>query len=432
MNNPLIRKISATVVAVLLLVYVGYQIYLANYSGISTETALYSTVSNTIDTTGFVIRNEKVVDDSYSGVLNYTLDDGEKISSGGVIADVFASEESAAAANRLVRVDSEITRLSALRNPGEYTSANPQMIGSQITSQISAVLAELRGGSFGALASQKSDLQLLLSQKQIITGAETNDEYTARLLELNDERAALVQNAQAKTGSIVSPASGYFIRQTDGLENAVEPDEITNLSASDVEALLKKKPAASDVIGKVALEHSWYIACVLTQDELVQLDRTTSVEVEMPFVSLDAIPAEVVQINRDGETGDAAVILKCTNMSAALASARLEALSIHINRHSGVLVREDAIHFNDVTVSETDANGMEHDVTYKNVKGVYVKTGSRIKFVQVFSDATINGDAICKLDLSAEEREQLVTGQTIQLYDEVVVEGKDLHDGKML
>ena len=81
---------------------------------------------------------------------------------------------------------------------------------------------------------------------------------------------------------------------------------------------------------------------------------------------------------------------------------------------------------------ETDAEGNEVDVTYENVRGVYVKSGSRIRFVQIFSDATINGYAICKVSLSTEEREQLVTSTTIQLYDEVIVEGTDLYDGKML
>lgn len=52
--------------------------------------------------------------------------------------------------------------------------------------------------------------------------------------------------------------------------------------------------------------------------------------------------------------------------------------------------------------------------------------------MQVFSDATIDGYAVCKLNLSSSEKEQLVTSRTIQLYDEVIVEGTDLYDGKML
>ena len=53
-------------------------------------------------------------------------------------------------------------------------------------------------------------------------------------------------------------------------------------------------------------------------------------------------------------------------------------------------------------------------------------------FVQIFSDITVNGYAICHTELTEEEQELLVTDKTIQLYDEIVVEGTDLYDGKVV
>ena len=77
-------------------------------------------------------------------------------------------------------------------------------------------------------------------------------------------------------------------------------------------------------------------------------------------------------------------------------------------------------------------NGNEKEIVHKNVKGVFVKYGSRINFVQIFSDITVNGYAICKTDLSDLEKASLVTDSTITQYDEVVVNGDDLYDGKLL
>lgn len=435
MNTPWIRKIGATVIAVLLLIYVGYQVYLSQYTGLSTETAMYSTVSDTIDTTGFIIRNEKLIRTDYSGVLNYTLDDGEKTASGGVIAEIYPSESDAAAKNRIARIDDELARLAVLKSPGEVTASNPKMIGSQINKKIASLLTNMKSGAFSLLASDKNDLQLLLSQKQIITGAEGSDGYEARLAELNAERTELEGSASGSTGTITAPASGYFIRAIDGYENAVSLEDAMQLTVSDVRALEEGESGGTDdgkTIGKIAMDFNWYIACVISENDLVRLDRTTSVTLEMPFASSEQIPAEVVEINRDGETGEAALILKCTYMNSDLAAARKEPLRINISSYSGVLVNEKAIHFSDVVAHETDDDGNEIEVVYENVKGVYVKYGSQLRFVQVFSDATINGYAICKVSLSALEREQLVTSKTIQLYDEVVVEGTDLYDGKIL
>ena len=434
MNNPLIRKIGATAVAVLLLIYVGYQVYLSQYTGLKTEAATYSTVSESIDTTGFIIRDEEVISSSYSGVLNYTVDDGEKVAEGGAIAEIYPTEEDAAVQNRIARIDDELTRLSALETPSDSTASNPKLIGSQISKKITSILGALKSGSMSDVTDERNDLQLLLSQRQVVTGKESSGDYAAHVNELHEERIALTQSASASIGTVSSPAAGYFIRSVDGYENAVSLDGVTSLSVSDVRALEEEEPAGTDTesIGKVAKDFNWYIACILTENDLVRLDRTTKVTVEMPFATVEQIPAEVVKINRDSETGEAAVILKCTYMNSDLASARMETLRINISSYSGVLVPESAVHFADVVAHETDEDGNEVDVTYENIRGVYVKSGSRLRFVQIFSDATINGYAICKVSLSTEEREQLVTGDTIQLYDEVVVEGTDLYDGKML
>ena len=434
MNNPLIRKIGATAVAVLLLIYVGYQVYLSQYTGLKTEAATYSTVSESIDTTGFIIRDEEVISSSYSGVLNYTVDDGEKVAEGGAIAEIYPTEEDAAVQNRIARIDDELNRLSALETPSDSTASNPKLIGSQISKKITSILGALKSGSMSDVTDERNDLQLLLSQRQVVTGKESSGDYAAHVNELHEERIALTQSASASIGTVSSPAAGYFIRSVDGYENAVSLDGVTSLSVSDVRALEEEEPAGTDTesIGKVAKDFNWYIACILTENDLVRLDRTTKVTVEMPFATVEQIPAEVVKINRDSETGEAAVILKCTYMNSDLASARMETLRINISSYSGVLVPESAVHFADVVGHETDEDGNEVDVTYENIRGVYVKSGSRLRFVQIFSDATINGYAICKVSLSTEEREQLVTGDTIQLYDEVVVEGTDLYDGKML
>ena len=40
--------------------------------------------------------------------------------------------------------------------------------------------------------------------------------------------------------------------------------------------------------------------------------------------------------------------------------------------------------------------------------------------------------AVCRTELTQEELDSMVTGHTIQLYDEVVVGGTNLYDGKII
>ena len=434
-SNTLFRKISSIAVAILLLIYVGYQIYRSQYTGFKTETAMYADLSASIDTTGFIIHNEELVYSRYDGVLNYTLDDGEKTAFGGTVAELYPAEEDAAAHNRMLRIDEELTRLAVLENPTEVASSNPKNIGSQINKTVTGLLSDLKSGAFSSISNDKNDLYLLMGQKQIVTGAEDSASYVAHIENLKSERATLETTTSSSTGTVTSPASGYFIHTVDGYENAVDTDDVEQLTVSDVRALEEGEAgsnADSTVIGKVAKEFNWYIACIIDENDLVRLDRTTNVQVEMPFATAETIPAEVVKINRDEASGDAVVILKCSYMNTDLAAARKEPLRIDLQSYAGVLVNEKAIHFADVTVTDTDTDGNVTEHVEQNVKGVYIKSGSRVRFVQVFSDATIDGYAVCKLNLSSSEKEQLVTSRTIQLYDEVIVEGTDLYDGKML
>ena len=435
LNNTLIRRIGATALALLLLIYVAYQVYLSQYTGLDTETAMYSTVSQTIDTTGFIVRNEQVITSEVDGVLNYTVDNGERTATKGVIADIYPTEEDAAAHNRIARIEDELNRLSVLENPTDIMTSNPKLIGGQISDKVTDILTSIRKGNIDDVSDQKNNLQLLLGQKQLLTGVETAEDYAAYENALRTERVKLIYSSSKSIGTVESPASGYFIQEIDGYENAVDIEQIKSLTPDDIRTLLEEEPTdeiPENVLGKVAKDFKWYVVCLIDENEYVRLDRTTNVTIEMPFASVEEIPAEIIDITLDKESGGAALIIECSYMNSDLASARKEPLRINISEHSGVLVNEKAIHFSDVTVVETDEDGNETETVYENVRGVYVKYGTRLRFVQVFSDATVNGYAICKTTLSTEEREQLVTDRTIRMYDEVVVGGSDLYDGKIL
>lgn len=78
MNSKKIRTIGAVLLAVLVLVYVGYQGYLATHRSIQTETAMYGQVSDVLQAQSFIIRNEQVIDESANGVLSYRVADGTR------------------------------------------------------------------------------------------------------------------------------------------------------------------------------------------------------------------------------------------------------------------------------------------------------------------------------------------------------------------
>ncbi len=433
MNSKKIRTAGALILALLVLVYVGYQAYLSTHKAIQTETAMYGQVSDVLQTQGFVIRDETVINESVNGVLSYQVADGTRVAANGVIADVFSTESDASAQREITQLDEEIKNLQALSKPADYFVANPSMLGEQIYSAVSQVAKGVNQNDFSDLASWKSNLLTALTRRQLVIGEESSEDYAQRISELESERDTLESQAGSAIGTIQAPEAGYFISTVDGLEGAVDIEKVDELTVSQVEDLLAREPSQnSTAVGKICGEFNWYVACVFDADEMVHLEDVTDVYLDIPFASSEQIPAKIVATNFDKESGNTAVVFQCSYVDSDIASVRNEAVQITVATYSGVLVNERALRFEDVEYTTTDENGNTVTEVQKNVRGVYILYGGQLEFVQVFTDHSVNGYAICKTELSSEEQDMLVTNSTIQLYDQVVVEGTDLYDGKIV
>ena len=432
MNSKKIRTLGAVVLAFLVLLYVGYQAYQATHQSIRTETAMYGEVSDVLQAQGFILRNETVIDESYSGVLSYRVADGSRVSRGGVIADIFSNESDAASQRELDQLDQEIENLQSLSQTANFYVANPSMLGDQIYSALEGISQLVNENDFSGLNTQKGELQNALIRRQLITGEESAEDYSQRISQLQSQRDTLASQTGSATGSILAPEAGYFISTVDGLENVMDISQVESITVAQAEELLEQQPSSTDAVGKICQDFNWYAVCVFDEDDMVRFEGVEDVYLDIPFASTEQIPAKVLARNSEGESGKTAVVFQCSTMDADIAAVRNEAIQVTVNTYSGVLVNERAIRFADVEYTTTDEAGNTVTQVQENVKGVYVLYGGQLEFVQVFTDQTVNGYAICRTDLTEEEQSMLVTDSTIQLYDQVVVEGTDLYDGKIV
>ncbi len=429
-NNPTIKKIAAAALGVLILFYVAYQAYIINYEDLKTETATYAELSDTIQTDAWFIRNEKIITSNHSGVLSYVVDNGQKVANGGVVAYIYKDENDATAEARIERLNSEIASLEALATVGDYYSGKSDLVGAQISSHIIDALSAASNNDFTTVDSIRSNLQYAMSEKEIILGNESPEDYSARIDQLKQERAQIQFSVSSHIGEIHSPNSGYYISSVDGYEEAFDIENVLNLTVEDLQSV-EQKVVTEKNAGKVCRDFNWYVAFTVNEKDMLKLQNSDVTFVQIPGIS-DKIPAVVEALNADRDSGTYAAVLRCNYMNSDVASLRHMDVEIIVDSYSGVLVDERAIYFEDVTTTEYDEEGNPREVVHENVKGVYIKSGGKIRFVQVFSDITINGYAICKTYLSESEKEELVTYSTIKLYDEVVVGGTDLYDGKLL
>lgn len=435
MNSKKIRKLAAWAIGFLVLLYVGYQFYAVQNKGVTTETVMYATVSDVLQTEGLAIRQETVIRGNYQGVLSYCVDDGKRVAEGGVIAEIYRNEGDAAARNRINLLDQKIQNLEILTGSADHYVSNPSLLNTQIYTSLSDIQAESQKGNYTELPALRENLLTALNRRQLITEEESAGSYQQRLASVREEREALAASSGERVDTVTAPVSGYFVSVVDGFEAAVDLEKALQLTPSEIRKLQQQKSGGTGEgeIGKICREFKWYLACVFSENDMIKFEEVSEVALDIPFAGSSQIPAKVAAKNPDPATGETAVIFECSYMDAGIAMLRDERVQITVRTYSGVLVKKEALHFADVeyTVYDDDGNATSTQVA-KDVMGVYVEYGDRLKFVQIFSEKTVNGYAICKIQLDEEEQEALVTDATIQLYDEVVTEGTDLYDGKLV
>ena len=424
MADAIVKRLAAIVIAILLLVYVGCQFYNSAYSKVKTESAAFMTAENTLDATGFVIRKETMVTTMLSGVITYLLSYGENISAGGTVAEVFASAGDAAARNEVSNLQSEINRLTLLNHPSSSFATSPDTLDEQISQNIIHLLDDVHNENYLKLNGNRDNLLYLLNERQVITG-KTQD-FNARISALQAKLSS-IHTAQGSPLTVSIP--GYFISKADGYEDAFSYDDVLSITPEQLKTPPQKREAAAGVVGKVVSGPNWYIACVLPADQALTLAvGMEDVSINLPFASARQMPVQVVAVNQVNKRSEAAVIFQCDYMNSELAGIRQEPVQISTQSISGIRVSQKAVHIQKMTRMVTGDDG-KTTTEEKEVQGVYVLYGSELVFKEIVPLYASAGFIICDQN---QKSEQLFSGSTIQLYDEIVVEGADLYDGKIV
>lgn len=397
------KRLISVVVSLFLVIYVGYQCIQIFYNPIKTETVYSYSDYDQIDADGFAVRNETLISGSAKGYLSYTIDNGSRVSKDGKIADVFPSESDSDSQKQVDKLTQEIALLQEIQSEGDSNRANLDVIDKQIHQTIEELTASVNSPSVSGMDSWQSKLLGLMNKREITIGKAAD--FSARIEELTAQKDQLASSYSQATSSITSPVAGYFINSIDGYENAVTVNDVKSLTVDQIQSILDSKPSAETdgYIGKVVGDYQWYLACIVPASQAGSLREGDSLSILLPFVSSDEIPATVAAANRNKD-GDLAVVFDCSYMSSALSSIRKETVQIRLEHYDGLRVPSGCVLTND-----------------QGQQGVYVASGDTCVFRRIEILHSEPDYVICK------ETDQ---DGYLKLYDDIIVEGKGLYDGK--
>ena len=394
-------KILATSAGILMIVYLLYQTVFASISSIKTEIAIDYTAEEIIKTEGYIIRDETVItcDDAVGGVLSYEIADGSRVSKGGTVAGIYNSENDVEIKAQIASLDKQIKNLSGICNMDMSNVTNLDQVDGQIDESLIELLDSVAGGDYSKLATDSDEYLTLLNKRLVAIGAETD--FYDRLSRLNTQKSAL-ESRLGMAKNVVSEKAGYFVSSVDGYENVLTSDSIETLTKADLEGIKPNEQTDKTIIGKTVDSVDWYIATSLSFEESLKFAEGQSLTIRVPLQKLIELPVKVHKINRDASTGQTVIVFRCRYMSGELSLIRTQPISIVLSSVDGLYVPNDALQIID------------------GKKGVYIKNGNTVKFIPI--EVVYNGNdfVVCK------------KGNGLRLYDELVVKGNDLYDGKVI
>ena len=429
-KKSITKRILIGAAIVLALVFIVFLFITTNFLGrniLVTETAYRATAYDVVKTTAFAIRDEEYIKSSDTGILVYDVTDGDKITANGSIATVYKNESDVVNMQKIKELDERITYLESLSSVYKSSNIGLDTVNSQLNEKLLALIGDVNKHSFDYISETETDLMSSVFRKQIITGEQ--GKFDDKITRLKDERSALEASTGSPVGSVNSPDSGYFVSTVDGYEKCADVKNLDMFYYSDFKELSAEDIDPSEYIGKVIKGVNWYLVCPVTADEATNISHNNAaVSVRMPYAVAEEIPAKVMYVNTLSGEDKSIVVLRCNYMNDALSKIRKESVEIVVNSYEGLKVSKSAIHDDELTRTTEDDNGVEKKES-KVVQGVYVEYGNELRFRQIVIKYSGDNYVICEEN---PDRKLLFNGYTISLYDQVVTEGGDLYDGKLI
>lgn len=427
MDKLLFKRILVGSLTALIAIYVIYLFVSANFNVLQTENATQMTATDKIYSTGFIVRDEQYITNDKTGHIAYELKDGDDIEAEGIVAKIYPNSTDAVSRQKIDKIDKQIAELTNLTKSYLSESVGLDSVNNQLDNQLVTFLGNINKGKLSQADDNLLSLLYSINQRQLITGKATD--FSQKIEELENQKTELNAQSHDSIGTIKSPKAGYFVSVTDGYESVVAYKDAKNITAEQLQNFTSQT-VPENVIGKIVGELNWYVACPVTASEALSLSlyEDQDVTIEMPFASTEKIPAKIVQINQKDKESDGVVIFQCNYMNTQLADARKESVEIGMQSYTGLRVSKKALH-DDVVTKYTEQEDGSQKKEQKEVQGVYIVHGSELQFKEISILYAGNDYVICDPD---PDEGILFNGETVQLYDKVVIEGDKLYDGKIV
>ena len=408
----LVVHIATIAVAAAALAYLGYHFFEGFSADIETEYATLVTDSDVVPLDAYMMRSESVIfaASATSGhSVGYVFSDGTKVHGGQVVANIYTGDGSSDEA--IVDLDRRIDLLESSNLTDGMTSSDTYVIDSKIQNYYYLIHQSTLLGNYSNLTKRRDELLTLINKRRILTGVTTG--YSDRIESLTAERALLSAGQDTIAESVEAPYAGYFYSTTDGYESTFSASKVESLTLAEFDKMLSSQPTrySDRAVGKMVSDFNWYIVCETTRDSLRYFTKGYSYYVNFPYN--DDISIKMTLSNVVSEVGSDRVllVLETERIPEDFSFRRMQPVELVRSSYTGYRVPISAARLVD------------------GKQGVYIMIGNTIEFREIDILLEMDGYYIVAEQDPVNDPDY---ASKLGLYDQIVVSGKNLYDGKLI
>lgn len=396
-----IRWIGIALLAVVSL-YVVIQCFVIFRQSYKTETAIQYTMADSVTLDGVVSFASVPVEGT--GDLGYLVQDGERVSNGTVLAECYTDDSQGLLRERLDRLGRTIDLLSKSQNS---TGSDLSVLTNQTRQALYNLLDKLDTAEYSGINDAEDDFLLAQNRLQINTGQTGDFTQTISTLQAEyDEINAELSSLQ----TITATTNGYFSSTEAAPTIATDQQALDDASPLELQQILSDGFPAADTnrAGQIATGFSWRFYTVCDLETAARFDGITSVKISVPGKQNTPLTATLVELTQSEEDGIAKLVFECQSINAEILSFGQETAQIDIKTYEGIRIDKEALHIVD------------------GARGVYVKYGNLQRFLKItilYEDENY---------ILIPDDGAIGTDNEVRLYDEIIVQGTNLQDGKLL
>ena len=380
-------------------VYIIVQCFVVFRRSYKTETAIKYTLAESITLDGVVAFDS--VDVAGSGDLGYLVQDGERVTNGTVVAEVYTDDSQGLQRERLDRL---ITLLTKSQNS---TGSDLSVLTNQTKQALYNLLDKINTAQYSGITDAEDTFLLAQNRLQVSTGQTAGFADTIAALQVEyDSIKAQLDALQ----TITATTNGYFSSTAASPAIAADRQALDDADPATLQKMLADgfPAAATDRAGQITTGFSWKFYAVCDLDTAARFDNISSVKISVPGKQNTPLSATVEEVTLDKDNGLAKIVLQCQTINAEVLSFGQETAQIDLKTYEGIRIDKEALHIVD------------------GQRGVYVKYGNLQRFLKITT--LYENDSYILIP----ENGKIGTDNEVRLYDEIIVQGTNLQDGKLL